>query len=72
MLQPLVERGEVESLYTIVGRYDLNRVRVVAPLAPWAQRQRSQREIMNEIREPLAAIPGARVGVSSRGAGFDL
>ena len=36
-MEPLVDAGEVESLYTIVGRYDLNRVRVVAPLVPWDQ-----------------------------------
>lgn len=65
VLQPLVERGEIESLYTVVGRYDLNRVRITAPLAPWHARERSQQEITAQIREPLARIPGAEVTVSS-------
>ncbi|MDX1594272.1 MAG: efflux RND transporter permease subunit [Gammaproteobacteria bacterium] len=65
LLAPLVDRGEIESLYTIVGRYDLNRVRVVAPLVPWDRRTRSQHEIMAELRGPLADIPGAQVRVSS-------
>lgn len=64
-LRPLVAAGELESLYTIVGRYDLNRVRVTVPLAPWAQRERSQQAIVAELRGPLSRIPGARVGVSS-------
>ncbi len=74
-LQPLLESGEVTSLYTIVGRYDPNRGRVIAPLAPWDERERGQQEIMDELREPLADIPGATVRVSGpnsldlRGAG---
>jgi hydrophobe/amphiphile efflux-1 (HAE1) family protein len=75
VLQPLVAQGEAESLLTIVGRYDFNRVGITLPLAPWDQRQRSQQDIIRDIRGPLAQIPGARVGVSSpnslnlRGAG---
>ena len=65
VLQPLVARGEIESLYTVVGRYDLNRVRITTRLVPWDARERSQQEITAEIREPLSRIPGAQVTVSS-------
>jgi hydrophobe/amphiphile efflux-1 (HAE1) family protein len=61
ILQPFVDRGEIASVLTIVGRWDLNRVSVIAPLTPWSDRSRSQQEILAELRGPLAEIPGARV-----------
>lgn len=63
VLQPYLDSGEIESLFTIVGRYDLNRVYISAPLAPWKERARSQREIMDEIRPKMNAIPGMRIRV---------
>ncbi|MGM0593190.1 MAG: efflux RND transporter permease subunit [Pseudomonadota bacterium] len=78
ILQPLVERGDIESLYTIVGRWDKNRVWITAPLAPWEERETSHEEIIREIRGPLAAIPGARAfayspnSLSLRGAGSGI
>lgn len=63
VLRPYLDSGEVESLFTIVGRYDLNRVFVSAPLAPWKERARSQQEIMDEIRPQMNAIPGMRIRV---------
>ena len=75
LFRPLVESGEVERLYTVVGRYDPNRARVLAPLAPWSERERSQQEIQAELAPLLAAMPGARAGTYSpnslglRGAG---
>ena len=71
ILQPLVDSGEIESLYTVVGRYDMNRARVTARLAPWDQRTRSQQAIMAELEEPMRQIPGARVSVSG-GNSLDL
>ena len=65
VLQPYLDSGEIESLFTIVGRYDLNRVFISAPLAPWDQRSRSQQEIMDEIRPKMNAIPGMRIRVYS-------
>ncbi|MEQ8587577.1 MAG: efflux RND transporter permease subunit [Thalassobaculaceae bacterium] len=63
VFQPYLDSGEVESLFTIVGRYDLNRVYISAPLAPWKDRKRSQREIMDELRPKMNAIPGMRIRV---------
>ncbi|MGQ9427068.1 efflux RND transporter permease subunit [Gilvimarinus sp. F26214L] len=65
ILQPLVESGEIASMFTIVGTYDPNQARIVAPLADWGDRNRSQQDIMMALREPLEQIPGARVNVGS-------
>lgn len=59
LLQPLRDAGEVTNVLSIVGRWDLNRNYIIAPLAPWSQRQRSQQEIAKSLRAPLKAIPGA-------------
>ncbi len=65
ILAPLVASGEARSLFTIVGTWDPNRSRVNAPLADWSERERSQQEIADSLREPLSQIPGARVSVWS-------
>ena len=59
LLEPLRESGEVTNILSIVGRWDLNRNYIIAPLAPWSERSRSQQEIANSLRGPLKAIPGA-------------
>lgn len=59
VLMPLVESGEVTSLYTVVGRYDPNLVFISAPLANWSERTRSQQEIAAEIAPILRNLPGA-------------
>lgn len=75
ILRPIVESGEATSLYTTVGSWDPNRAQIMVPLAPWDLRDRSVHQIMDEIRGPLAEMPGARVRVGSpnslslRGAG---
>ncbi|MEQ8332210.1 efflux RND transporter permease subunit [Nisaea sp.] len=65
VLRPYEESGEISSIYTVVGRWDLNRVYISAPLAPWGERARSQQEIIAEIRRKLNAIPGMRMRVYS-------
>jgi hydrophobe/amphiphile efflux-1 (HAE1) family protein len=59
LLEPFRQSGEIENVFTIVGRWDLNRVFIAAPLAPWSERGRSQDEIARLVREPLQRIPGA-------------
>ncbi len=61
LLQPYQDSGEVGDVMSIVGRWDLNRVWIVAPLAPWGERTRSQAEIAKELRGPLRRITGAHV-----------
>ncbi len=63
ILEPLRERGEITQILSIVGRWDLNRVFIVAPLAPWSERSRSQAEIAAELRPKLRSIPGATARV---------
>ena len=65
LLQPLVERGEVSNIFAIVGRWDLNRVYLLAPLTHWSKRSRTQKEIAKSLRGPLKAIPGATARVST-------
>lgn len=67
ILQPYLDSGEIESLFTVVGRYDPNRVGVTARLAPWEERDRSQQDIIAELEEPMSRIPGSRVSVFGRG-----
>lgn len=75
VLQPYVDSGIVESLFTIVGRYDRHRVFIAAPLAPWSRRDRSQHELITEIARKMNGIPGIRIRVygtnslNLRGAG---
>ncbi|MCE2510131.1 MAG: efflux RND transporter permease subunit [Alphaproteobacteria bacterium] len=62
LLEPLVAAGEVENVFSIIGRYDLHRGYVAAPLSPWGER-RSQHEIIRELEPALNAIPGARASI---------
>lgn len=59
ILLPYVNNGEIDSIYTVVGQWDPNLTFITVPLTHWDQRQRSQQDIINDIRGPLAAIPGA-------------
>ncbi|MGO2011492.1 MAG: efflux RND transporter permease subunit [Pseudoalteromonas sp.] len=63
-LMPYLESGEIESMYTVVGQYDPNIVLITVPLKHWDERQFSQQEIIDKIREPVSAIPGAPGRVS--------
>ncbi|MGB3795690.1 MAG: efflux RND transporter permease subunit [Alteraurantiacibacter sp.] len=67
VLQPYLDSGEIESTFSIVGRYDPNRVRVTAQLADWSDRDRSQTEIVRELGDPLSEIPGSRTNARGRG-----
>ena len=63
LLQPLLDSGEAQAVYAVVGTWDPNRSLVTLPLADWSERERSQQEIQQELREKLEAIPGSRVGI---------
>ena len=77
-LQPLVDSGEVTRLFTIAGRWDPNRILIVAPLAPWSERERSEQAIADDARAALADLPGVNIRVGSpnslglRGVGSGL
>ncbi len=59
ILLPYVNGGDIDSIYTVVGQWDPNLTFITVPLKHWNERTRSQQEIIDEIRGPLAAIPGA-------------
>lgn len=73
IVEPLVDSGEAEAVLSLVR--STNSAFVIVSLAPWEDRERSQQEIVNDIRGPLSQIPGAIVAVRSpnslgiRGAG---
>lgn len=65
ILQPYVDAGVANPLYSITGRYDLNRGAISMGLIPWEQRSLTQSDIEAEIRGKLAAIPGAQSRIRS-------
>ncbi|WP_240530278.1 efflux RND transporter permease subunit [Novosphingobium sp. PC22D] len=67
VLQPYLDDGVIESTFSIVGRYDPNRVRVTAQLSDWGDRDRTQTQIVEELNEPLQEIPGSRTVARGRG-----
>jgi HAE1 family hydrophobic/amphiphilic exporter-1 len=50
-LRPFVEEGVGQGLYSITGRYDLNRGSIGMRLKPWDEREISQGEIEAAIRD---------------------
>ena len=64
ILQPYVERGEVQSLFATIGGFQRppqgNVANMFIRLAPWAERERKQQQIAAELMPQLLAIPGTR------------
>lgn len=63
ILQPLVDKGTVKKLFTITGRYDLNRGWVEAPLSAWSNRDESEGQIAKKLKKKLRKIPGAHIRI---------
>lgn len=61
MLDELKKNGEITSMLTTVGRGGADRATIVAPLAPWRQRSRSQQDIQAELQAKFAEIPGLSI-----------
>ena len=63
-LADLKTSGEITAvLATVGGGGSANRAFVVAALAPWGERSRSQQEIQAEVQRRLAGIPGLTVSL---------
>lgn len=60
ILQPYVDKGIADGLFTITGRYDPNRGQIDAPLIDWSKRTITEGEIAKAVNKQLATIPGAR------------
>jgi len=78
ILAPYRESGEIATVQSIVGRGRSNTAFVIARLADWEERVRSQQEIQGEINRKFQPIPGVRVFARSgnslgiRGGGSGL
>jgi len=78
ILDPLRDAGEVTNVFAIAGQGSGNRGFVVISLADWADRNRSQQEIADEINAKLRGIIGIRAfaiqpnSLGIRGAGQGL
>ena len=78
-IQPLLESGEAERIFAIGGMGNRsNRGFVVARLAEWGERERSQADIVRSMIPGIGGIPGARAfpvspaGLGLRGSGSPL
>jgi len=64
LLMPLVEKGEAERVFALVGSFSrpgpVNRAFMFSRLVPWEKRDRSQQEIVRSIFPGLLSIPGVR------------
>jgi len=69
MLQPLIERGEVKSLFTGVFQ---NRANITAPLVDWGDRERSQQEIMRSLDQPMSELIGVQASVWGGGSSLGI
>jgi HAE1 family hydrophobic/amphiphilic exporter-1 len=79
LIEPLRNTGEVENVFSIAGTGGRsNSGFVVLTLAPWAERQRSQNEIVGQLNGLVSSVPGVRAfaiqpnSLGIRGAGNGL
>ncbi|PPC81750.1 MAG: hypothetical protein CTY39_10180 [Hyphomicrobium sp.] len=59
------DKGEITGVLTTVGNGGTNRAAVVASLAPWGERSRSQQQIQAELQKKFADIPGLQISLQS-------
>jgi len=62
-LEAFVERGDATSVYNVIGQWDPNKAFITVPLVDWADRTKSQSDIIREVRQSMDDITGARVNV---------
>ncbi len=78
ILSPYIESGEIAAVQSLLGRGGTSRAFIIARLADWSERDRSQQELMAELGRSLANIPGVTVSARSgnslniRGGGSGL
>jgi HAE1 family hydrophobic/amphiphilic exporter-1 len=78
-LQPLIDGGEIQSIFTISGQNgQANQGMIILTLASWEKRVRSQTEISADVRKALQAAPALQANIVQpnslgiRGAGSGL
>ncbi|MCW5772316.1 MAG: efflux RND transporter permease subunit [Rhodospirillaceae bacterium] len=78
ILDAYVKSGEVTNVLSFIGRGNTNQAFIIASLAPWSDRKRSQQQIQAELQRRFAAIPSLRLSLRQpnslgiRGAGSGL
>jgi hydrophobic/amphiphilic exporter-1 (mainly G- bacteria), HAE1 family len=79
LVMPLRENGEVSNIFSIAGTGGTaNSGFMVLTLAPWAERERSQNDIVGQLNGIVGSIPGIRAfaiqpnSLGIRGAGNGL
>jgi hydrophobe/amphiphile efflux-1 (HAE1) family protein len=78
ILTPYRQSGEVDAVQSIIGVGGGTSAFVIVRLPDWAERDRSQQEIISEVSKQLADVPGVQVSARStnslniRGAGRGL
>lgn len=60
------DQGIIKDIYTIVGRWDRNRVYTRAILIPWYERKISQMDLAAQLSKKLKKIPGVSIRVRQR------
>jgi hydrophobe/amphiphile efflux-1 (HAE1) family protein len=65
VLAPYKQSGEVTGILTTVGGGGSNRASIVAALAPWSERKRTQQAIQAELQKKLADIAGLTISLQS-------
>ncbi len=63
MIANWVDAGTAELVYTITGRYDVNRGQVTMRLLPWEQRSTTQAQIEADLRPKIAKLAGAQARI---------
>jgi hydrophobic/amphiphilic exporter-1 (mainly G- bacteria), HAE1 family len=64
LLQPYVESGEAESIFSISGfGSNTSSGNLTLTLAPWEQRTRTQQQISAEINQLVQLVPGVRTSL---------
>ncbi len=63
VLAPYRAAGEVTGVLSSIGNGGANRALIVAALAPWGERARSQQQIQSELQKKLSDIAGLRVSM---------
>ena len=78
ILDPYIDNGEIDAVLSIIGVRGGTNAFIIVRLPDWAERDRSQAEIISSISAQLATVPGLQVSARStnslniRGAGRGL
>jgi hydrophobic/amphiphilic exporter-1 (mainly G- bacteria), HAE1 family len=63
ILAPYRKSGEVSHVLSSIGNGGANRAMVIASLADWHDRARTQQQIQAELQKKMGAIPGVQVSL---------